>query len=444
MDSTPTPFGQDPPPDPRRGAAPVIARTPLPMIEVEGPTHRVCQVNDAFCSLVRRNRADLLGIPFAEVVVNGESCVSLLDRVYQTGECEAQVEPDGLELDNTHWLYAMWPTLDLGGQPVGAVIQLTRSTLFRENVIAMNEALLVAGLRQHELREAAEVTNAQLQIEIAERAEVEAALRDAKARLREQAESLENKVAERTAQLRTSVAELEAFAYSLAHDLRAPVRAIRGFTQLALEIPGSEVGPTAAEFLHRVVKAAVRMDSLIQDVLGLSEIILKPIKMASVDVDALVKTLVQERTDFASGRAEIKVDSPLFPMHGNEASLSQCVSNLMSNALKFVKPGARPYVHIWTDEVAPWIQEPSASSDQTEPDTPIIRLWIEDHGIGIANDQYERIFQIFQRLHGSSNYEGTGIGLAIVRKAIDRMGGAVGVLSEVGEGSRFWLELPKG
>jgi signal transduction histidine kinase len=244
--------------------------------------------------------------------------------------------------------------------------------------------------------------------------------------------------------------ELEAFSYSLVHDLRAPIRAIQGFTQMVLEMPQTEVGPAAGELLNRVVKAAARMDSLIQDVLSLSQVIRQPIKREKVSVDLLVRDLVKERPEFSSPRAEIVIESPLLPMIGHEAILSQCLTNLLSNAVKFVASGAVPRVRVWSEvRMVPAnclarssYQGSAPAQSGTEP--PVVRLWIEDQGIGITPEAHKVIFEIFQRLHTPTSYEGSGIGLAIVRKGLERMGGCVGVESGPGKGSRFWFELPKG
>jgi signal transduction histidine kinase len=416
-------------PESRSRAAPIIERAPLPMVEVEGPDHRVCFVNPAFCRLVKRTREDLLGKHFKEIVSNGEVCGPLLDRVYQTGEYETKVVPDKEGVDAVYWVYAMWPALNAEAVAERVIIQMTQSLHFHQNAAAMNEALLLGAIHQHELREEAEKANARLLTEVAERKQVARSLAETKAELRVHADSLENTVTERTTQLRTSLGDLEAFSYSLVHDLRAPIRAIQGFTQMALDMPQGEVGPAAVALLNRVVKAAARMDSLIQDVLSLSQVIRVPITKEAVDVDLLVCELVKERPELSAPRANIKIESPLLPMCGHEAMLSQCVTNLLSNAVKFTRPGEVPVVRVWSEEL------------ETTPTT--VRLWVEDRGIGMSPEAHKVIFEIFQRLHPAAQYEGSGIGLAIVRKAVERMGGSVGVESAPGQGSRFWLELPK-
>lgn len=415
--------------------APIIERAPLPMIEVEGRDHVVRFVNPAFCALLHKRREELIGQPFENIVCNGRKCVELLNHVYQTGEARTHAEPDDLDPTPAYWLYAMWPALDEKDRPERVVIQLTKAPQFRQDAAAINEALLVSGVRQHELREAAEKSNVSLQAEIAERRKAEAALHAAQEQLRANAGKLEEMVAERTTQLQASIGELEAFAYSLAHDLRAPVRAIHGFTQLVLEMSPDNVRPPAVELLNRVVTAAIRMDSLIQDVLALTNVIRRPVTLSPVNVDALVRALVQERPELSPPRAGIEIERPLLRVVAHEAMLSQCLANLLSNAVKFVEPGMKPRVRVWTEEL---------KAPTTAPARPRVRICIEDEGIGIPAEAGDRIFEIFQRLHSTAQYEGSGIGLAIVRKAVDRMGGRVGVEAGEKKGSRFWLELPKG
>lgn len=407
--------------------APVIERSPLPMVEVDGPEHIVRFVNPPFCALLGKSRDELVGQPFERIVCGGQKCVELLNRVYETGKGETHIEQDPTP---AYWLYAMWPALDDKQQPERVVIQLTKATQFRQNVTDLNEQLLLGGLRQQERREAAENANIRLQAEIAERRRVEADLQKAHADLLANADRLEFTVAERTAELQASVGELEAFAYSLAHDLRAPVRAIRGFTELVLEMPRDQVSPAAANLLDRVVVAAARMDSLIQDVLALTNVIRRPVTPSHVNVDALVHSLVQERPELSPPRAIITIDSPLQSVVAHEALLSQCLTNLLSNAVKFVEPGAVPKVHVRTEELS-------------EGGALVVRIWVEDQGIGIPLEAQHRLFEMFQRLHPATRFEGSGIGLAIVRKAVERMGGRVGVESAPNQGSRFWLELPK-
>jgi PAS domain S-box-containing protein len=262
--------------------------------------------------------------------------------------------------------------------------------------------------------------------DITDRKNAERALAQAQTDLKAHADTLEKTVAERTEILNKTIGELEAFSYSLSHDLRAPLRAIRALTEIVLEEEAKEMSPAARDLLQKVVHSAQRMDRLVQDVLSFSQVSRQEIQLSTVDVEKLVRELIQERAEFQSPKAEITIANPLLPMRGHEASLTQCVTNLLSNAVKFVARGVIPQVRIHTDTVG-----------------DNVRLWFEDNGIGIDKVSQAKLFGLFQRQHAAQEYEGSGIGLSIVKKAIERMGGRVGVESAPGRGSRFWIDLPK-
>ncbi|MDB6109438.1 MAG: hypothetical protein JWR69_1188 [Pedosphaera sp.] len=256
--------------------------------------------------------------------------------------------------------------------------------------------------------------------------ETQEALLLAQDELKQHAVNLERTVTERTAQLRESIAELESFSYSLSHDMRAPLRAIRGYVQIVLTDSGESIGSPGTGFLEKVMRAVERMDRLIQDVLAMTRISREEVELETVDVEKLIRDIIEERPEFQPARAGIELQSPLLPVRGHEACLTQCLTNLLGNAVKFVARDVRPRVRIWAEPRGDWV-----------------RLWIEDNGIGITEDAQRKLFQMFNRIHSGDEYEGTGIGLAIVRKAIERMGGKAGAESEPGKGSRFWLELPR-
>jgi PAS domain S-box-containing protein len=261
---------------------------------------------------------------------------------------------------------------------------------------------------------------------------------------------LEVSVRERTAELEGRIAELHAFSYSLSHDLRAPIRAVQSFTHLALEECRPRIDASTAALLERACKAAERMDRLIQDVLALNGLSLRPAALERVDLDRLAREIVLERSEMQPPNAEIRFESPLLPVFANVALLTQCLTNLLGNAVKFVAPGVKPQVRVWTEPICKVgsgarsegphpVTAPDADGRAPGSEVPSVRLWVQDNGLGIPLEAQAKIFGIFQRFHVS--YEGTGIGLAIVRKAAERMGGQVGVESELGKGSRFWIEL---
>lgn len=237
-------------------------------------------------------------------------------------------------------------------------------------------------------------------------------------------ETLERTVAERTAQLLDTVAELEAFSYSIAHDMRAPLRAMNSYSRL-LEDDFSQALPAEAKhFTKRIAAGASRLDSLITDVLNYSKIARGEMTLESLDVERLIRDIVDSYPSLSEANATILVQSSIPPVVGNTAALTQCISNLLSNAIKFVAPGTTPRVII-----------------RAERKFDCVRLWFEDNGIGISEEGRHRIFRMFQRLNPATAFDGTGIGLTIVRKAVDRMGGKVGVESQPGVGSQFWIEL---
>ncbi len=177
---------------PQSRSAPIIERAPLPIVEVQGSAHMVSYVNSAFCRLLGKTREDLIGKTFADIVHGGEHCVPILDRIYQTGDAATHVHGDDSDSDSSSWLYAMWPALDANEQPVGVIIQLAKTANLRQDTVAVNEALLIAGLRQHEMTEAADRLNAQLRTEIAERKASEVALRESEERFRVAALAVSN------------------------------------------------------------------------------------------------------------------------------------------------------------------------------------------------------------------------------------------------------------
>jgi len=264
----------------------------------------------------------------------------------------------------------------------------------------------------------------------------EQALRESERQLRESNTDLERRVAERTASLEETISDLEDFSHSITHDLRAPLRAIRSFAQILGEECLACGRPKAQEHIHRITSAAARMDRLIQDVLQYSRLARSELRLSPVNVQELLRGIIESYPAFQPPQVEIQINGPLPRMLGNEAALTQCFSNLLGNALKFVAPGTRPQVRVWAERVG----DPKAETRDPQPATlSIVRLSFADNGIGIPKDAHERIFKMFQRLDKS--YDGTGVGLTVVRKAVEKMGGKVGLESEPGRGSRFWIEL---
>jgi PAS domain S-box-containing protein len=236
-------------------------------------------------------------------------------------------------------------------------------------------------------------------------------------------EDLEHLIAERTAKLQELVGELEHFSYTITHDMRAPLRAMRAFGDIIVnEMCASCPQEQPKDLLKRIVTSAERMDALIRDALDYSRSVRQELPLEAVDTQALLRDMLNSYPEFQSYRAQIQIEGELPLVIGNKAGLTQCFSNLLANAVKFVKPGQLPEIRIRAEQRDGWA-----------------RIWIEDKGVGIPTSMLLRVFDLFSR--GHSNYGGTGVGLALVRKVVDRMKGRVGVESQPDIGSQFWLEL---
>ncbi|MHB8404405.1 MAG: ATP-binding protein [Gammaproteobacteria bacterium] len=242
--------------------------------------------------------------------------------------------------------------------------------------------------------------------------------------LRHHMHDLEQRVAERTADLDASNRELDAFAYSAAHDLRAPLRAMHGFADAILEDYGSRLDEAGRNYLARIVKASQNMDALIRDLLAYSRLGRKQITLEGVSLNEVIKEVLADlAAEIEMRHASISLEVPAMQVEAHRGTLKQVILNLVSNAIKFVAPEKRPEVRI----------QASARDGR-------VILSVSDNGIGIAPGHRERIFNVFERLHGAETYPGTGIGLSIVKKGLARMHGEIHV--ESGEnGSLFQANL---
>ena len=195
----------------------------------------------------------------------------------------------------------------------------------------------------------------------------------------------------------------------------------RGWTQYAAQLDSE-----GWEYLQRIKTFATRFSDLIQSILDYSRVSRAHLDLGWVELETLVLQVIDEYLNVDRSKSDIQVQRLLESVMANEPMLTQCVANLVSNALKFVCRDQRPVVRIWT-----------------EPNGALVKLFVQDNGVGVAPENRRRIFDLFTHTHLDKDYVGTGIGLAIVQRAVTRMGGTVGVDSEPDKGSTFWIELPK-
>lgn len=220
---------------------------------------------------------------------------------------------------------------------------------------------------------------------------------------------------------------LEAFAYTVTHDLRAPLRNLQGYVRALVEDCSAGLNAPCRGYVGSIEQIAVKMDEMIADILEFSRIARADLPMQKLELRPVVDealALLKDAIESKAAGLAVAV-GPEVTVMAHQQTLVQILTNLFSNALKFVAEGTRPEVRIRTE---------ARNSSR-------VRLWVEDNGIGIDPAQHGRIFEVFQRLHGEEKYPGTGIGLALVKKGVERMGGQAGVESAPGQGSRFWIDL---
>lgn len=264
----------------------------------------------------------------------------------------------------------------------------------------------------------------QLHRELEERRLAQIEVASAKDELARVNAELERRIQERTASLVEMVQQMEEFTYSISHDLRAPVRAITTFGQIILEDHGASLTPEVRPLLNRMIAGGERMNRMINDLLAFSRISRQDVQLGPVNLDDLARECVQDHAGLVQHAAGILIEGTLPVVLAHAPSLHQVITNLLTNAVKFVAPGVTPRIRIFSEQTG-----------------GVARVWVCDNGIGINPRLHRKLFNLFERVHTERNYEGTGIGLAIVRRAMERMNGRVGVESDGVNGTRFWIEF---
>lgn len=345
---------------------------------------RLAELNDALAEASGRPKAAVVGQVPSSVLPGalGERIGRMLDDVVrarrQVGGVEISIGPGTDMEQGRDWLASFYPVVD-GDQLQGIVVALLEVT----------------------------------QIKAAQRKLIEAN------------QLLEQRVEERTAQIADANAELRAFAHTVAHDLRAPLRNVEGFATALIEDESERMSEDGRLFAGRIVAAVVRMDRLITDLLAYSRLSRAELQLERVDLGNVMRSVLRDlETQLADSGARLDIARPLPVVQGNATILAQVIANLLTNAIKFVAQGVVPRIEIRASE-----------------EGGAVRLSIGDNGIGIAPEHREHVFGVFERLHGHEHYPGTGIGLAIVKKGLERMDGSVRILDREGGGTIFELTM---
>ena len=322
--------------------------------------------------------------------------------------------------------FSLWRLVS--GDPLGVpnlvdeVVALTISAFMLGGVLSIAPLFLTIKRSAEFLQRAKE----ELEIKVAERTEE---LRDANAHLSvelDERRRAEQRMAQYAAELARSNAELEQFAYVASHDLQEPLRMVASFTQLLARRYRGQLDKDADEFIGFAVDGATRMQSLINDLLVYSRVGTRGKSFAPTDCGAVLQMALDNLARSVEESGAVITHDPLPTVPGDEVQLTQLFQNLIANASKFGSPET-PRIHVSAEKQGPqWV------------------FAVRDNGIGIAPEQQERIFMIFQRLHHRSEYPGTGIGLAICKKIVERHGGRIWVESRPGEGATFYFSLAEG
>ncbi len=256
---------------------------------------------------------------------------------------------------------------------------------------------------------------------------LELALQQAKEQLANSAGELERRIQERTIELEETVRSSEALNYSIAHDLRAPLRAMSGFAGALMEEYGPKLDLQGRDYAQRITESVKRMDRLIGSLLAYGRLNYEELSLGFVDANGLIENLLKSfNPEIRATGCHVAVMKPLPKVWANTNVLKKVIAEIIENALKF-HDEKRPFqIEIWAEE------------EETKS-----LIFFRDTGIGISPEHHERIFRILESLHVSDRYPGTGIGLAIARRGMERMNGTIGLKSTPGEGSCFWIELPK-
>jgi signal transduction histidine kinase len=356
---------------------------------------------------------------------------------YQTGEnyLADDVHADPMyraveALPDTHSELAL--PLQVGTQLIGTLdIQSERAAAFGyEDIPALRMLAdqIAIAVRNASLYDRITRFNERLEHVVRERtAEIERAYQvteQAYQALERTNEALERRVAERTALLKEANRELQAFAYSISHDLRAPLRAMGGFARILIDEYAPQLPPQAHDYLHRIQDNVQRMGQLIEDLLAFSRLGQQGIDQKRLEPGKVVQQVLDELHEMQKDRQVEVVIGDLPPCHADPALLKQVYANLLSNALKFTREREAARIEVGCEQ-----QEGEAV------------YYVRDNGVGFDMRYADKLFGVFQRLHSEQDYEGTGVGLAIVQRIVRRHGGHVWAEAAVDRGATFYFTI---
>ena len=367
----------------------ILDTLPLPLAALAGSNHIIRYVNSAFCRLAFKTKDELIGKPLIEVV-HWEGCLALLNHVYRTGEVEIQTEPERTDARSARWSFTMWPIRVAEHHPVGIMMQVTDTTQFQQRAISVNEQLLLAGVRQHELRETAERLNAQLNREIADRKRIEHALINSE-----------------------KLAVTARFASTMAHEINNPLEAM---TNLVYLLAPLQTGPEARAYI-------ATLDDQLQGLRRITAHSLKFHRDGNKPAELKLDAVLREVSDFYRPQAErqgialqqrSETDGTILAFRGE---IVQVVTNMLLNALDATSAHGQVILHLYP---APrWLCEVHTASRG-------YCLSIADSGSGIAPQDQARLYEPFFTTKGE---HGTGLGLWVSAGIINRIGGSIRVWS---------------
>jgi signal transduction histidine kinase len=361
---------------------------PLPIATVAGTKHIVSYVNPAFCRLAGKNKNQLIGSTFTAIAPE-DGCLSLLDRVYRTGEPHTYTERDYSDAQRAYWAYVMWPVLSANEHPSGVLILVTETAHFHQQAAAMNQELLLSAVRQHELTELAEKLNAQLQLEIAERKRMEQALLNSE-----------------------KLAVTARLAATMAHEINNPLAAI---TNLIFLLAPLQTSPEARSYIA----------TLEDSVKGLSRIAAQMLKFHRDNnrpAEFKLSAVLHEVSEFYRPQAEqqgvvvnrrIETEGIIV---GFRSEIVQVLTNLLLNALEATPSGGAVRIHLYP--APPWLCKVHNRCGYC--------LSVADTGSGIDPQHRARIFEAF---FTTKSDKGTGLGLWLCKGIVNRVGGSMRVWS---------------